>query len=295
MPKLICSSVVAPLNALGIKARYYDVDENLQPRLDTATIDMRTKAILGINYFGFPHDAESIADFCARHGLYYIEDNAHGFLSSTSRPLGTFGDIAIFSQRKTIPLPNGAALLINRRELIEDYQTTPDRLEMLRKTSISRFLLRNLASNFGLYAGIDITSLLRKFRSSHITDEENDLTPNLETYSNLTDWILRRVDTDREKETRRQRFMFWVELARNRSSRAIRPMFREMPAGVVPWAFPLRVSRRPAFIDLLRRKGTYCFPWPESLPSTAPRTRLSEELVLIPTSHQPTRILHEIS
>jgi perosamine synthetase len=288
IPTLICSSVVAPLNKLGVKVRYYDVDENLQPRLDTAKTNSRTRAFLGVNYFGFGQDAELIADFCARHGLYYVEDNAHGFLSSTSRPLGTFGDIAIFSQRKTVPLPNGGALLINERDLADIHGANADGLELRSKTSVSRFVLRQLALNFGFYAGLDIASLIRKFPPSRIGDEENDLRGNLEPYSYLANWVLCRIDIEREKERRRKQFMACLEYSRDWSPRYVRPVFRELPAGVVPYAFPFRVSGRTEFIDHLRRIGIWCFPWP-ALPSTAPRTRLSEELILIPMHSYPRR------
>ncbi len=49
-----------------------------------------------------------------RHGLPLIEDCALSLLSSDGdRPLGTTGDVGIFCLYKTLPVPNGGALVVN--------------------------------------------------------------------------------------------------------------------------------------------------------------------------------------
>jgi perosamine synthetase len=55
-----------------------------------------------------------IADLCREHGLFLIEDCAHALYSThLGRPLGAFGDAAVFSLWKTLPMPHGAAVLAN--------------------------------------------------------------------------------------------------------------------------------------------------------------------------------------
>ena len=71
-----------------------------------------------VNYFGFPQPFEEIRKFCKENNLNFIEDNAHGFLSCLNgKPLGSFGDVSVVSFRKTLSTFNGAALVINNREL----------------------------------------------------------------------------------------------------------------------------------------------------------------------------------
>jgi perosamine synthetase len=287
VPSVICSSVLAPFNASGIKVRYYDIDDHLKPKFDTARemLDSRTRAFLGVHYFGFPQNVDEIKGFCERYGLQYIEDNSHGFLSAMgSRPLGTFGEVAIFSQRKTQALPHGGALLLNSNELVTRSQADIVPLELNRRSPVVRFLLRNLGLNMGAYIALDMDSILGKF-PSHFSavggGEEDDLTNYLESYSQLSNWILYRMDTRHEVEVRRRGFEHWQELMSVVSKRGFSPVFDDLPEGVVPWVFPLRVVKRKEFISELSRFGIQCVGWPP-LPSKAPRTRISEELTLLP-------------
>ena len=291
IPSLICASVAAPFNALGIKIQYYDVDDSLQPRFHTAleSLNSSTKALLAVNYFGFPQDVEAIRDFCAQHNLYYIEDNAHGFLSSASSgPLGAFGDIAIFSQRKTLPLPNGGGLLVNNHDLLKQSLPRSDEIVCSKKRYAFKFLLKNFLLNFGPSLGFDVISILRRFPSSGGTaeTEESDLASVMEPYSRLTSWLLYRTDFEREKRVRRQSFKDWEDILVKQAVHGLSPVFDNLPEGTVPYAFPLRVAKRNEFIERFRRRGVGCSPWP-TLPSTAPRTRLNEELVLVPTHSLP--------
>ena len=49
-----------------------------------------------------------------QHGLPLIEDCALSLLSADGdTPLGTTGDVAIFCLYKTLPVPNGGAMVVN--------------------------------------------------------------------------------------------------------------------------------------------------------------------------------------
>ena len=68
-----------------------------------------------IDYFGFSQDSRPFEEYKKKYISIIIEDNAHGFLSKDKHGvlLGTRGDIGLLSNRKTIFLPNGGALLVN--------------------------------------------------------------------------------------------------------------------------------------------------------------------------------------
>lgn len=111
LPAFICRDVLASVRALGADTAFYDVDESLRPvNLD----DLKdSKAILAVNYFGFPQDLAPFADYCSRTGAALIEDNAHGLFSRDAfgSLLGTRGDFGVLSMRKTFHVSTGAALL----------------------------------------------------------------------------------------------------------------------------------------------------------------------------------------
>ena len=116
VPAYICNVIESPLVSLGIKPTYYEINADLSPNFADIErrLDRKTKALLYVNYFGYPAPFEKIRAFCKSHDLFYIEDNAHGFLSMEKvRCLGTIGDISITSIRKSVPLIHGALLYIS--------------------------------------------------------------------------------------------------------------------------------------------------------------------------------------
>lgn len=82
-------------------------------------IGKRTRAVLCTHYFGFPQALKALRALCDEHSVYLIEDCAHALFScSGDGYLGTWGDASVFSLRKTLPVPNGGALVLNRPGLV---------------------------------------------------------------------------------------------------------------------------------------------------------------------------------
>lgn len=98
-PYTMAASATAPLvyNAVPVFA---DIEEDcfcLDPRSIEARITPRTRAIIVVDIFGLPYDADAINAIAKKHGLYVIEDNAQapGALHK-GRFAGTLGDIGVF-------------------------------------------------------------------------------------------------------------------------------------------------------------------------------------------------------
>jgi hypothetical protein len=99
----------------GASVRFYPVDARMQVDPDEVArlIGPRTRGIYLIHYLGFPGPAQALRELCDARGLALVEDCALGLLSRDGdRPLGSWGDAAIFSLYKTLPLPNGGALVL---------------------------------------------------------------------------------------------------------------------------------------------------------------------------------------
>ena len=123
VPAYSCGSEVTPLLAAGLKVEYYRSLLNLSPDLEHLEFLCRKKprALLVIHYFGFPQPMRALVDFKKKHNIYLIEDNAHGLYSTdrSGNPLGRAGDIAIFSFTKSLPTPDGGALVINLENVLD--------------------------------------------------------------------------------------------------------------------------------------------------------------------------------
>jgi dTDP-4-amino-4,6-dideoxygalactose transaminase len=107
-------SEIEALIRAGIGCRYYEITESLQPdeRELSALLDPSVRALYLIHYFGVPQDAQRWRAWCDAHNVLMIEDAAMAFLSSwEGRPIGSFGDLAIYCIYKTFGLPDGAALI----------------------------------------------------------------------------------------------------------------------------------------------------------------------------------------
>jgi dTDP-4-amino-4,6-dideoxygalactose transaminase len=107
-------SEVEALERAGLRCRFYEVAADLEPAEDRleALLDPRVRAMYLIHYFGFPQDAGRWRAWCDRRNLVLIEDAAMSLLSTTrGRPVGSFGDLALFCLYKSFALPDGGAVV----------------------------------------------------------------------------------------------------------------------------------------------------------------------------------------
>lgn len=141
LPSYNCGAEVdAVLNAPA-RVRFYRVDADARADVAhlRASIDSRTRAVLLTHYFGFAEPAlPTVVDLCRERGLTLIEDCAHALLSTTAgRPLGTSGDIAVFSLWKTLPAPDGAAARSNGRLVVRAGTVRPPLFDSLNWVRLS--------------------------------------------------------------------------------------------------------------------------------------------------------------
>lgn len=116
-PAYSCGSEIDALLKAGVTLDYYRILPDFSP--DIRHLEQLCRhpagALLITHYFGFAQPTRPLLDFARSHGLLLIEDNAHGFYSSDAEgiPLGRLGDMGVFSFSKTLPIPDGGALVLN--------------------------------------------------------------------------------------------------------------------------------------------------------------------------------------
>lgn len=119
-PFTMTACALAPL-LYGAIPIFADVDPQtgcLDAKSIVQRINSRTKAILIVHQFGIPADMASIMAIAAKHSLRVIEDcaQAHG-AKFQGRPVGTFGDVGIFSLNVNKAIQSGeGGLCVTRDE-----------------------------------------------------------------------------------------------------------------------------------------------------------------------------------
>ena len=123
-PYSMCVSATAPLiyNAIPVFA---DIEEDyfcLDPKSVEEKITQRTKAILVVDLFGQPYDADKINAIAKKHNLYVIEDAAQSpGANYKGKMAGTLGDIGVYSLNfhKHIHTGEGGIVVTDNDELAD--------------------------------------------------------------------------------------------------------------------------------------------------------------------------------
>lgn len=125
------SASVNPIRYLGANPILIDSDLsswNMCPDLlekaikDRISLNKKPKAIILVHLYGMPANMEEISRISNHYEIPIIEDAAEALGSTyNGRPLGTFGDIGVFSfnGNKIITTSGGGALVSSNQELVE--------------------------------------------------------------------------------------------------------------------------------------------------------------------------------
>jgi len=275
LPGFLCEEVLASLAFVGAVPRFYQIDDTLRPERDVfRDADARgVRAVVAVNYFGFPQPLSEMREWCRVHDAALIEDNAHGFLSAEGNtPLGRRGDLGVFSLRKTLFLPNGAALVDNRPDgpgsaaLSFQGPCLTAEWRYRAKLPVKRFIgltgLRGARAVLGA-----ITNLRRTLGAAPDSVSDAETAMPQESCSSLTARLLRRGDLSTERGRRRALYQTCRELLADVPD--VRPLFNSLPDGVVPQGFPFLYMGKDSesMTGEWRRLGVPIVSWPGRLPS----------------------------
>lgn len=287
LPSLNCGAEVDPMLHLGIRPVFYKIGKNLLVDCDNLVkkITEDVKAILVTHFLGFPQPVEQIKQICTEKNLFLIEDCAHALLSThNGKPLGSYGDMSIFSLLKTLPVPNGGVLVINNQNI--EHNHSPKKANFFATCFYSAELLKyktcssnNLVEENGLnllYNGIyfSLSSarfLLAGFRKYFnpkglylVKPDSHLFVEDLRSWgiSGLSKRILNRTDLGEIKSVRRRNFEYFLSHF-SKNERGTLPVM-ELHPGVCPLFFPIILEsgeKRAKLYKTLKSKGIITHPW----------------------------------
>ena len=269
LPEFICHDLLASLAYVDAIPVYYPVNTDLQADLSSTDL-LDVKAIVVVDYFGFAQDLDDFKQFSSTTGATIIEDNAHGFLSQDENGelLGARTGIGLLSLRKTFPVPDGAALLID-----DQYNNNVEHLRCNNKPLSKGYRLKSFLGNIQNRTGIrlrsyseTLTRFIRKLRTGHslpaYSKDSESIIPGIPSMHCESVRLLKTVNPDSEVKRRRDLYILFQEELKDLN---IEPIFSDLPLGVVPFGYPFRASQNDAAIvtQVAHKKGFSCAHWPD--------------------------------
>jgi dTDP-4-amino-4,6-dideoxygalactose transaminase len=276
VPAYNCGSEVDPLLWCVCRVVLYRVDSktNIDPDDIRNRITNRTKLLYVTHYFGWPQDIEELTQYCRSRNILVLEDCALSLFSSGPKvPIGHTGDAAIFSFPKTLPVPDGGALILRNAE--RDFDPAlkpPDRKDILFRTlPLLQINLIRTAERLCLYP------LARKLFGKNLLRQDTSDSDDSSGYpdipysyyfdSETADWsasritkrILARVIADEIISRRRSNYLYLHNSLQDVVG--IKPLFQTLPTGVCPLVFPVLVSNRSRWVAELNNRGVSGIAW----------------------------------
>ncbi|MBL7094301.1 DegT/DnrJ/EryC1/StrS aminotransferase family protein [candidate division KSB1 bacterium] len=272
VPAYICNVIESPFKEMGVEIEYFDSNWDLTPdfNLIESKITKNTKALLWVNYFGFPAPFKQIKEFCDKHNLFFIEDNAHGFLSKyQGKWLGTIGDISITSIRKSLPIVNGAILRINNKAIFQKHSYQLEKLH--HADSLIKYVRNYLLWYFKSKGMINKRSD-RNSQDHVVYDFGNSLVqfpdPILDIRINsITLIIIKSLNYEIFYLNRRRSVERVNKFIKILEKYSFSSLFNNIPKGTIPLQIPLiwqeEEKRMKEVLRYFNRYGVEAFYWPD--------------------------------
>lgn len=273
IPSFHCGVEVEAVIRAGYHVDFYNIKRDLRIDINDllSRLNKKTKALVVIHYFGFPQTLKEIIELCDEKKVHLIEDCAHALYSRyNNKWLGTFGSLGIFSLQKTIPLPNGGGVLINKEEIPRPELGDKYTDLALIKSAIRSILEYESGHNttVGKLAN-HVISAYRFFIRDNVSDVNNLGNEDLRWYYNVPQydykhdiWLFSRPFIGSQYypdivEKRRKNYEILESLLHE--SETLKPAFPYLSSGVCPLCFPIFVDQSDRFVRKLNRRGILPF------------------------------------
>ncbi len=228
----------------GLSLKWYEARPSLAP--DPAELesllDSSVRALHLIHYLGFAQDAPAWRAWCDDRDLLLVEDVTQGWLGTAGgQPLGTFGDLAMFSFHESIGIPDGGAAVLRGVRLVADRAGA---------MGTSAMLARHGEWLTGRLGPVGWSWTMRNGSPRSISSRIALGDPDSPAFA-MSERLIQRLALTEVADRRRQNYR---RLQAALPSRAPDPFGRD-PEGASPHAFPLFVADKGRAIAQLAAHG----------------------------------------
>lgn len=312
VPAYHCASMIEPVIWSGARPVFYRIRANTEIDLDDLErrVTPRTRVLMATNYFGFPQPLDKLRAFCDGHGIQLLEDCAHSFLGEyRGKPLGSFGDYAIASSMKFLPIYEGGCL-VSARHALDGVRLRSAGAGFEAKVAINALeegcQYRRLGPLRHLLAlPMALKNALWQRMKARNPARAQPLSPGsseggfsfdpawLDKRSSLYSRLMLRLVSRRRMGALRRRHYLRLQAALA-DLPGCRPLFPALPDQVYPWVFPLWVEQPRQVFAALKRAAVPVlrfgeFLWPDAAAAVCDASvELSRHVMQFPC-HQELR------
>ena len=255
VPDYICESVPNFLISHNIKVKFYNIDLNLKIEWEdlNSKININTKFLIIVNYFGFPQDLLESIKIAKKYNLILIEDNSHGYYGKfNNKELGTFGDYGITSPRKHLPLKFGGILYSKN---------------YIKFKNIDSIYKSNFYDKFNYYFSSNLLHLKLKLKKRLKGEifEIKDIYEPIIKISKLDKFSYRAIEKNNWQQTinlKNDNFKKWEKFCIQHS---LKNPINFSVQGLNPWAYPVILNNQKEVIFWLNwgvNNNVLVFSWP---------------------------------
>ncbi len=141
VPGYTCFSVAASAVRAGLRVRPLDISPDDLDFLDLSGPAEEAVAIVSANLYGNPNDLRTLEVFAQERGIRFIDDAAQALgATSAGRPVGSFGDVGIYSfdKGKNISTIQGGAIAVSSPSLVDALSRVIDGLPLPPTSHLAR-------------------------------------------------------------------------------------------------------------------------------------------------------------
>jgi dTDP-4-amino-4,6-dideoxygalactose transaminase len=273
VPAYHCPAMVSPLAWLGIQPIFHPIRPDTSVDIDALARLVRpdTRAVIAVHYFGFIQDLRPLRQFCDARGLLLIEDCAHAFFGNIAgRPIGQYGDYAIASIMKFLPVYEGGCLVSSKRSLADlkmrhggiffQLKSALNALELAcdhgRLPWLSYLLEAKAWAWQKLKSGRKLGDTLKSARSVGEADGEGFEFAPVDLHVSMS-WfsigIMKSMSFSLACSRRRRNYETLFDALRDIPG--AKPLYPQLPEGVYPQVLPMLMDEPEKVFDALKRAG----------------------------------------
>ena len=113
IPGYFCNASLASLRELGVNFQFYPLLSNGKPDIEICEKMLKSHPpdiIIFVHFFGKPFYSKDLVHLAKNNNAWLVEDCAHCL--KPEKGIGNIGDFVLYSQHKSLSLPDGALMLM---------------------------------------------------------------------------------------------------------------------------------------------------------------------------------------